>query len=116
MADAVGPRLPSKVAGLTAPSGNSFGSRRGRELQPDFVTTHEPGRERRVVARVNRFARPLHARLPQGLLQLGEVGVVVGIRPGAGVADDSYTHGLDLPEDDPLVDGLRRGIHGHAPR
>ena len=28
----------------------------GRELQPDFVTTQEPGRERRVITRVDRFA------------------------------------------------------------
>ena len=67
------------------------------QMQPDLVAPHEPGRERRVVARVNRFPCPGQIGNAQRRLQLRQMLVVVRLRPETRVADaDNWRNALRI--------------------
>lgn len=82
-------RSPRNTQALTMPSLATMGGTMAvtqtmavssaglRQLQPNFVATHEPRRERPVVTRVNRLTRPNQISGAQCRLQSGQVFVVV---------------------------------------
>src|SRR3712207_9557647 len=74
----------------------SPGARSNRGLQPDLPKRLRVEPRDRAVAprRADRYARPLRPGLLHELLRAQEIGVLVGIAPGAGVRSEEHTSEL----------------------